>query len=154
DPLVLSLQVNPDLQVASVTPAASHVQAGATLGLQFEGINQGTVPTTAPHWTDNVYLSVGSTLSGDDILLAPSGNQSALQPGQSYLTTLSSIPIPRDKSGTYYLIVDTNAGGSQDEFPNGNNDTAAVPITIDPLLPADLVVSNVIVPAQAVAGSQ
>ena len=93
-------------------------------------------------------------MSEDDILLSSVGNQSALEPGQTYETTLSSIPIPKTKSGPYYLIVDTNSNGAQDEFPNGNNNTLAVPITIDPLLPSDLVVSNVIVPTQAIAGSQ
>ncbi len=154
NPLVISLPIHPDLQVASITPASSHVQAGGTLGLQFVVINQGTVATTTPHWTDEVFLSLDSTLSGDDILLSSAGNQSALQPGQTYLTSLSSIPIAKSKSGPYYLIVETNAGGAQDEFPNGNNNTLAVPITIDPLLPSDLVVSNVIVPTQATAGSQ
>jgi len=50
--------------------------------------------------------------------------------------------------------VETNANGAQDDYPNDNNNTLAVPITIDPLLPSDLVVSNVVVPTQAIAGSQ
>ncbi len=153
-PITITQPAHPDLQVASITPAASHFQAGATLGLQFVVINQGTVATTTPHWTDSVYLSLDSTLSEDDILLSSAGNQSALEPGQTYQTALSSIPIPKTKSGSYYLIVDTNSNGAQDEYPNNNNNTLAVPITIDPILPSDLVVSNVIVPAQAVAGSQ
>ena len=67
---MVTLPPNPDLQVESVTPAASQFQAGGTLGLQFVVINQGTVATTTPHWTDSVYLSLDDTLSGDDILLA------------------------------------------------------------------------------------
>ena len=145
---------HPDLQVESITPAASQFQAGGTLGLQFEVINQGTVATTTPHWNDNVYLSLDNTFSPDDILLASVGNQSALQPGQSYLSTVSDVVVPKSKGGPYYLIVDTNAGNAVDEFPNGNNNTLAVPITINPILPSDPVVSKVIVPSQAVAGSQ
>ncbi len=153
-PILISQPAHPDLQVASITPAASHFQAGGTLGLQFVVVNEGTVATTTPHWTDSVYLSLDSTLSGDDILLGSAGNQSALESLHTYQTTLSSIPIPKTKSGSFYLIVDTNSSGAQDEYPNGNNNTRAVPITIDPILPSDLVVSNVIVPTQAVAGSQ
>ena len=154
NPIVITLPARPDLQVESVTPAAASFQAGGTLGLQFVVINQGTVATTTPHWTDNVYLSVDNTFSADDILLGSLGNQSALQPGQSYLSTLSSIPIGKDKSGPYYLVVETNANNAVDEFPNGKDNTRAVPITINPLLPSDPVVSNVVVPSQAIAGSQ
>ena len=50
--------------------------------------------------------------------------------------------------------MDANANGAVNEYPNGNNNTLAVPITIDPILPSDLVVSNVVVPTQALAGSQ
>ncbi len=153
DPLTITLQSNPDLEVESITPAASHFQAGGTLGVQFVVINQGTVATTTPHWTDNVYLSLDDTLSEDDILLGSVGNQSALQPGQNYDSGLSAIPIPKDLAGPFFLIVEANANGAQDDFPNDNNNTLAVPITIDPLLPSDLVVSNVIVPTQAIAGS-
>ena len=44
-PITITQPVHPDLQVVSITPAASHFQAGATLGLQFVVINQGTVAT-------------------------------------------------------------------------------------------------------------
>ena len=138
----------------SITPAAPTFQAGGTLGLTFDVINQGIVATSTPHWTDNVFLSLDNKLSGDDILLTSVGNQSALQPGESYESTVSSIPIPKAESGEYYLIVETNANDAVDEYPNGNNNTLAVPITINPFLPSDLVVSNVIVPTQAIAGSQ
>ena len=154
NPITITQPPHPDLQVESITAAASQFQAGGTLGLQFVVINEGTVATSTPHWTDDVYLSLDDKLSEDDILLASSGNQSALQPGHSYLTSLSSIPLAKSLSGPYYLIVQTNANGAVDEYPNGNNDTLAVPITINPILPSDLVVSNVIVPTQALAGSQ
>ncbi len=154
NPLTITLPSHPDLQVESITPAAGHFQAGGTLGLQFRVINQGPVATTTPHWTDGVYLSLDSTLSPDDLLLATIGNQSALQPGQDYLSTLSSVLVPKDKSGPYYLIVKADVNNDVDEFPNeSNNALIAAPITIDPLQPSDLVVSNVIVPSQAIAGS-
>ena len=154
DPITITQPAHPDLQVESITPAASHFQAGGALGLQFAVVNQGPVATSTPHWTDKVYLSVDNALSSDDILLASPGNQSSLQPGESYVTSVSSIPIAKDKGGPYYLIVDANATGSIDEYPNANNNTLAVPITIDPIQPSDLVVSNVVVPTQAIAGSQ
>ncbi len=154
NPLVITLQQNPDLQVESITPAASTFQAGGTLGVQFVVINQGSVATNVPRWTDNVYLSLDDTLSEDDILLGSVGNQSALHPGQSYLSSLSDVVIPKSLAGSYFLIVEANADGAEDDFPNDNNNTLAVPITINPILPSDLVVSNVIVPAQAIAGSQ
>jgi len=101
NPIVVTQPPNPDLQVAKITPAAPTFQAGGTLGLSFEVINEGTVATSTPHWTDDVYLSLDDTLSEDDILLASVGNQSALQPGESYLSTVSNIPISKNKSGPY-----------------------------------------------------
>ena len=153
NPIVITLPANPDLQVVSITPAATHFQAGGTLGLQFVVINQGSVSTGSVHWTDNVYLSLDDTLSEDDILLGSLDNQSALQPGQEYQSTLADVPIAKDKSGPYYLIVETNADKAVDEYPNGTDNTLAVPITIDPLLPSDPVVSHVVAPSQVIAGS-
>lgn len=74
--LTIQLAPHPDLQVESVS-APSTVEAGGTVSLEFTVINQGTVATTTPHWTDRAYLSLDNTISGDDILLGSFDNGSA-----------------------------------------------------------------------------
>src|SRR5262249_55474055 len=153
DPITITQPPHPDLQVESVTPAAARFQAGGTLGLSFKVINQGTVSTSTPHWTDRVYLSLDDKFSTDDLPLTSAGNQSALDPTQDYETTISGVPIPKDKAGTYYLIVVADADNNVDEYPNDNNNVrASDPFTIDPLPPSDLVASNVVAPDQVVEG--
>src|SRR5262249_10807455 len=73
DPLLLSLQARPDLEVSYVTTSTQQVQAGGTIDVQFDVINRGSVATTTPHWTDKVYLSTGPTPVGG-IELASVGN--------------------------------------------------------------------------------
>jgi hypothetical protein len=52
------------------------------------------------------------------------------------------------------LIVDTNANGAVNEFPNGDNNTFVRSIYINPEPPADLVTSDVVAPTQVFDGTK
>lgn len=88
------------------------------------------------------------------ILLGSFDNQTALDHGQSYQRQSGDLLIPKRFGGPAYIIVDTNAGSSVDEIPNGGNNTYAVPINITPLPPADLVMHDVAAPDQTYDGTQ
>jgi hypothetical protein len=153
DPLVLSLQARPDLQVPMVTTSTQQVQAGGTIDVEFDVINRSsTVATTTPHWTDKVYLSTGPTPIGG-IELASVGNGSALGPGDSYHSPLKGLVIPRSFSGAGYVVVVVNADRAVNEFPKTTSDFRAVPLTVTALTPSDLVISDVSAPDQACDGS-
>jgi hypothetical protein len=148
DVLTVALAPQPDLQVQSVT-APKVANAGAAGAVQFTVINQGTVATSTPHWSDAVYLSLDDQLSGDDLLLGTLDNGSALGPRESYATQTGSLVIPPRFGGDVFLIVKADNGNAVFEGPNEDNNTAVAPLHVNPVPPADLVTSNVVVPDQS-----
>src|SRR5205814_7466613 len=124
------------------------VSAGGSVALQFVIINQGTVATSTPTWTDKVFLSLDNKISSDDTVIASLGNGSALAPGESYQTIVPGAVIPKRYRGDVFLIVQADADNAVAEFPNEDNNTLAIPLTVKPLPPSDLVTSTVVAPEQ------
>ena len=151
-PLAISPQPRPDLQVANIK-IPSDVPAGSALSVTFDVINQGTVATNVPNWTDAVYLSLDTTIDPGSILIGKIGNQSALGPGQQYESTVGPVVVPQRYRGQVYVIVDVDFNHQVDQWPKGNFDEVSKAIYVDPLALPDLVTSNVIVPTQVIAGS-
>ena len=60
---------------------------GALPEFQFIVINKGTDAARGA-WTDRAVLSLDSSVSGDDIQLGELPNAAALQPAESYATTI------------------------------------------------------------------
>ncbi|MGE3817844.1 MAG: putative Ig domain-containing protein, partial [Isosphaeraceae bacterium] len=149
----IALAARPDLQVQTVT-APAQVQAGGTVALEFVVVNQGPVATATPHWVDKVYFSLDNQVSGDDVLVGTLNNGAALGSQESYLTPVPGLVVPPRFRGPAFLIVQADAGNAVDEYPNEGNNTSARPVDVLPLPPADLVISDVVVPAQALDGSR
>ena len=153
DPLTISIRPRADLQVSGIT-APDTIDAGGTLSVDYTVINQGTVSTMTPRWSDRVYLSLDALLSTDDIIIDTIENQSALASEQTYQERSATIQIPERYRGTVYVIVQADVFDQVDEWPNDDNNTFARELFIDPLPLADLVVSEVVAPDQAIEGSE
>ncbi len=151
--LVITQSPRPDLQISVATGPTNSVSAGSTAAIDFTVINQGTVATATPRWTDSVYISLDNKLSSDDRFLASFENGSALAPAASYRTQSTPFVIPKDYRGDLFLVIVADANGQVNEFPNDGNNQYAVPIKVTPLPPPDLVMSNVIATNQAVDGN-
>jgi hypothetical protein len=151
--LLVQLMPRPELQVADALVPTS-VPAGGTASMSFTIINQGTVATTTPHWTDSVYLSLTDHVTGDSILVGTYDNGSALAPGQEYQTVTGLVNIPIRYGGDVYLIVVADSDGAVDEYPNQASSTRAFQFHVVPKPFADLVTSNVVAPDQVIAGAQ
>ena len=151
EPIVVSLNKRPDLRVTAVTVPAS-VTAGTSAGLRFTVSNTGPEATSG-QWRDHVYLSLDAVVSADDVLLAQVDSGAALNPGESYSTALNNIDIPIRYRGDAYLIVVADGGIRIDEYPNEANNARAERLHIDAVPFADLVVSDVVAPDQAVHGA-
>jgi len=149
--IVVSLLQRPDLQIQDVN-VPQVVQAGGAIMAEFVVINQGPVPTVPGRWQDRVYLSLDDRITGDDILLGTFDNGAALGPGESYRTTTDAVQVPLYYRGDVFLLVETDFRGQVDEYPNEHNNLAVFPVRVDPIPPADLVVSNVQVPDVAFDG--
>ena len=153
DALLVTVLPRPDLQVSSIE-APDPIDAGASGSVAFTIINQGPVPTNVPHWTDNVYLSLDDKVTSDDILISSLQNGSALNSGEQYRTIAGDFVVPLRFRGDVYIIVQTDAGNSVDEWPNDTNNVVLHKMFVRPAPFADLVVSNVVTPALSFEGNQ
>lgn len=129
--------IPPDLQVTTVTPAATTAIAGQPLQITWTVANKGTGPTIEGLWIDNIYLSESSTFNVSTALLTNSIFRTEdLNVNMSY-TQKENITIPTRAQGNYYLFVVTDAGKRVEECNSeGNNTTRAqAQITISNNLP-------------------
>ncbi len=147
-PLRVRRLLRPDLQVTNITaPATAFFDQ--EIQVQWTVSNNGTGPTNAANWQDDVYLGVNQTLNGAT-RLATLSNISFLNAGESYIAT-ATVRIPRGASGSYYVIVKTDKDNLVNE-ENENNNLTTRPITINiPPLP-DVRVSNVQAPETGIGG--
>ena len=160
--LPIRLATPPDLQVAEVTAPASML-AGQTANISYHVTNSGgAIPSDQAIWTDLVYFSKDRFLDlKKDRYVGYVYHTGGLAANGSYDGNLT-ISVPRDLDGAYYLFVVTdpaNYSGSDEfgkvrEFGNEQNNatTAIQPIVIQVPPPADLKVSNVVVPNRGTVG--
>ncbi len=152
-PLLITVKPRPDLQITSIAAPAT-VDPEGSLSAEFVIVNQGSVATTRAHWVDRVYLSLDDKVTSDDLLIDTMANQSALASSESYLSISAAGVVPRHFRGDMFVLVQIDAYYQMDEWPNEQNNVLAAAIHVNELPLADLVVSDVVVPTQAIAGSE
>ncbi|MFM2004219.1 MAG: hypothetical protein RI963_3645, partial [Planctomycetota bacterium] len=76
-----------------------------------------------------------------------------LEPGEQYRTITQSAVVPLRFRGTVYLIVQTDANGAMEEWPNEANNTFYRELYVVPQPLPDLVTSGVVAPTQAIEGA-
>ena len=152
-PIVVSAQPRPDLVVTSITAPAT-INAGAAASVSFVVTNVGSAGTNTALWTDNVYLSLEAKVTSDSILISSLQNVTALTSGESYSNNATSFVVPLRYAGNVYIIVETDAGSTVDEFPHDGNNITVQQIYVVPAPLADLVVSKVAAPALAFPNNQ
>ncbi|MFN7874517.1 MAG: CARDB domain-containing protein, partial [Pirellula sp.] len=152
----------PDLQVASfaLRPNNPSVAPGGTLSFDFEIANRGIGPTFGRSWTDRVVLSTDLEAgNSDDIVLGSFIRSSDVGAGQSYFRFNQSVTIPSNiRESQYWLYLVTDATGLVSELNETNNVSLPIEVVVttsgggNDL--ADLVVSEVTVPATANSGER
>ncbi|MFA7603825.1 MAG: CARDB domain-containing protein, partial [Novosphingobium sp.] len=151
--ILVSVLPRPDLRVSEII-GPDRVSAGATASIEFKVINQGLAAANGV-WTDQVWLSLDDKLTSDDILVSSLQNGAALGSLEEYLSSSATFTIPKRFRGTVYVLVATDTGNAIDEWPNDTtlSNVTAHELYVDPIPFADLVVDNVVVPAQAFEGN-
>jgi len=141
-----------DLQATALT-APSTIQPGQSFGVSYTVTNVGNIVTAATAWIDRIYLSVDGQLGSDDILLDTAAHSGALGSQAAY-TSPRSITVPAStQPGSYYLIVQIDAGGQVFEASESNNTrVAAMSVPGPPVPRANLQVSAVSADATATPG--
>ncbi len=154
---------NPQVIVITLTPPSDLIVdnfsaptqgfSGQPVELVWTVKNNGTGATTAGSWTDRFYLSTDFTPDPTDYLLGTVGRTSNLAPGQSYTDSVQFF-TPISLSGNHILIVKTDNNDAVYEYGAENNNTATSAILLVQPPPSDLIVSQVVVPINAVAGEE
>ena len=150
-PIAATLQPLPNLTVVSVTPPSSAF-SGQASSAGWTVRNSGNGATSAPAWSDGVYLSLDRSLDNSDVFLGSVSNPSYLSVGESYRAA-ADFTLPRGIAGTYHILVAADLGQQVYELSNeADNVTASAPFIVTLTPPADLVVTRVQAPSQAFSG--
>lgn len=139
------IRIGPDLGITAVT-APAEAAPGAAIVVTDTTANHGG--GTAGPSTTGFYLSVDTLLSAADVRLQPGRAVASLAAGASSAgSTLVTIPAGTSP-GRYYVVAVADADGAVQETIETNN-TRFAPLAIG----GDLIVSSLVAPATAGAGS-
>ncbi len=142
---------SPDVDLVLSSPVApATVVIGDQIPVQFTVTNVGTAATSG-FWYDHVYVSSDATLDAFDSDQGSFYSSAVLQQNGSYQVQSTLQLSDFISTGSKYLIFATNADGEAGETNYANN-YVAIPVTIQNPT-ADLVLSDLVAPATAPAGS-
>ena len=143
--------VHPDLELTSVSVPAESVSGTAVL-VDWTVTNIGTGATGVTAWVDEVYMSTDATLDGSDTLLAEFTHTGELAVGASYARQ-QQVVLPNGISGTYYVLVKTDAAEEVVETGSEGNNVGSAPTSVTLAPYADLVVDSVMATSAIVIGN-
>jgi subtilase family serine protease len=149
--LHVSLTPPPDLQVTAFS-APQAGTAGQPVVVHWTVQNNGAGPTLNGSWKEKVYLSTDFVINSGDIFLGSRTHNGNLNPTQQYSDSLQ-VFLPNNQSGNRILIIQADGDNVVYEHTNEGNNTANTLITLVIPPPADLVVTGILAPPVANAGS-
>ncbi len=141
-----------DLAVTGVT-APAVMQSGHDVAIEWNVVNLGLGRTDSRSWYDRVILSPSKNINDPGaIYLGQMHRWEYLTPGSSYTGTLTSA-VQRDISGAYYVGVIVDYYQERADVTRSNNIAwSSSPSTITFTPAADLAVSNISAPTNAISG--
>jgi subtilase family serine protease len=147
----ITLTPPPDLEFESLT-IPNNARSGSSLSINYRVTNFGATETPNYYWTDTFYLSSDNQLNtATDINLGSVGQYGILYPGDGYDRT-ANFSLPNTLTGTYYVFGVTDSGDQVFELNNVNNVTQSINQVQIVSQPADLVVTDAIIPTTGEAG--
>ena len=151
-PIDIVLRPPPDLVVDNIQ-AEGEMVASSTYTIEWTVKNQGANKPIEKSWRDAIYLSQSSNLGPDAIYLNQQGvtRGDTLSPGSTYALS-RNVTIPDGLSGDYFLHVYTDAANDVFEGPFDTNNVLSVPVSILAGSYPDLIVSEITIPDEIVAG--
>ncbi len=138
--------------VATTLSTPAKAQAGTPIAVAWTVQNDGTLPTYLTYWTDRIYLSANAALDGSDMLLGSKTHSGRLQSGAQY-SDAAAFGVPFTVAGAWYVLVVTDAGGSEPETSESDNVRATrMVLEVGPGVPSDLRITDISAPTSATAG--
>jgi hypothetical protein len=140
--------------VPALTLVPTEANANRPSRVEWTVQNNGTLATDATSWVDQVYLSSTPSLGANPLLLGSVSHVGVVGVGGSYVGGLD-FTMPRDVTGSYYVIVKTDAFGNTYESGNTDNNTvvAGTATTILPEPKPNLVISAINAPSTWLVGT-
>jgi Subtilase family/SdrD B-like domain/CARDB/RTX calcium-binding nonapeptide repeat (4 copies) len=150
-PTTITLTPPPDLEFESLV-LPTNARSGETLNISYRVTNFGATETPNGSWSDAFYLSTDDQFNAaTDILLGSVGHYGILNPEQGY-NGAASFNLSNSLTGTYYLFGIADNGDGVFELDNTNNLTKSTNQVQIVSRPADLIVTNTVVPTAGEAG--
>jgi RHS repeat-associated protein len=147
----ITLTPPPDLEFEYLT-IPNNARSGNNLSISYRVTNFGATETPTSYWTDTFYLSSDNQLNTTtDIILGSAGQYGILYPGDGYDRT-ANFTLPNTLTGTYYVFGVTDSGDQVFELNNINNVTQSINQVQIVAQPADLVVTDAVIPTTGEAG--
>jgi PKD repeat protein len=151
-PITVTLSPLPDITVLTIT-AEGNARSGQSFKIVYRISNTGENKTRIDKWTDEFYLSIGTTLDkSHDYFLGKKLRIGALEVDETYTDSIE-VMIPAEASGNYNLTVYADAGDVIYELNQANNIKQQSVAVYRPL-PCDLIVENVNAVAEITSGQQ
>lgn len=135
---------NVDLQVV-VDSVTSPTYSGTTVNVTYTVTNTGATNTLANRWSDYFILSRDSVIDSTDKTLGYQSHEEVLAGGASYQAT-KSVNLPAGLTGLYRIFVIADYKNVVSESSDTNNTSQAYDVDLELPPPADLNVTNVVVP--------
>lgn len=129
----------------------STVAAGFEMPVSFRVTNTGPNATLGTSWIDRIYVSADETLDGNDILLKTMPHEGRLQASPDFYDGTTRVELPKNMSGSYFVIVKADDTDAIFELDNQDN-IASTSLTVVPPA-ADLIVASLSSASIVEAGS-
>lgn len=143
--ILVKLAPVPDLFVSNIVTPQNFFSED-TLYLTWKVVNKGNWRSGTGTWTDRVWFSSDYNTSKRYLLGDFKHVADSLNPGESYTTTQQVI-IPEGVFGRFYFYVHTDVWNNvQEHALDGNNLTQSDSVSVILRPPADLVVSDIVIP--------
>ena len=141
-PLILP-EVFPDLSVRNLLlPSGPDTVSGEEILVNWTVANEGIGALQSGRWIDAVYIDTTSQISSLAVKLADVGISASLQPQSTYHQS-TTVLIPQNFAGNYYLIVSVNDPRAIDENGNVGNNIASYQLSLSTPPSPDLTVTTV-----------
>lgn len=138
---------SPDVDLhAVVNTVGVPTYSGTSAAVTWTVTNTGTTPTLGNTWSDYIILSRDAVLDSSDKTLGWMAREEVLAAGASYQQT-KYVPIPSGLTGLYRIFVVADWKNRIVENNDSNNQSPAYDVVLELTPPADLQVTNIVVPA-------
>ena len=150
-PVTVELGVLPDLRITSITVTKDMISDQACW-VRYTIVNEGERVTQKENWTDAFFIGETMTYIGA-IQLGAKIHHGVLEVGETCTDSIE-IVVPNGLEGDCFLIGFTDKTNQIYENDNEENNTLAVPVTISPPDPCDLIALQPEFPAAVVSGQE